>query len=79
MAARDRESELRERLMERLGEALDAIDSGSDPEGALDTLPALSEALSALCLEDIANTIRVVAYGPEPHLQVVDEPNPTEH
>jgi len=50
--------------MERLGEALESLESGEATEQALVTVPALSEALSALCLEDIANTYRVLAYGP---------------
>ncbi|MCR9165514.1 MAG: hypothetical protein ACE37F_00685 [Nannocystaceae bacterium] len=51
-------------MMERLGEALELLESGEASEQALVTAPALAQALSALCLEDIANTYRVLAYGP---------------
>lgn len=64
MGQRDREFDLRERLMAKLGEAVDSLEAGQGSEHALTTLPVLSEALSALCLEDISNTLRVLAYGP---------------
>ena len=64
MGQRNREADLREHLMERLGESLETLESGKATEQALTTIPALSQALSALCLEDSANTYRVLAYGP---------------
>jgi len=60
--------------MTRIGETLDSIESGQISEETLTTLPVLSEALSALCMEDIANTLRVLAFGP-----AKDGDEPAEH
>jgi len=62
--------------MTRIAEALDSIESGQSSEEMLTTLPVLSEALSALCMEDIANTLRVLAHGP---VKDGDEDEPAEH
>ncbi len=81
MGQREREWDLRERLMEKFGEAVDAIEAGQGSEHAFTTLPALSEALSALCLEDISNTLRVLAYGPveDEHDSAVHDEEPAEN
>lgn len=60
---RTKASNLRDRLSTQLDQALRDVDENPKSATAQASLNATSAALSAVCLEDIANTLRVMAFG----------------